>query len=77
MKPQKVQAYGGLLNVTKKQYLSIQAVVFLVLAVVFISTFLFDLGDWLWGNPRLIIGIIAALEIVEMVYVLRKFRAYR
>lgn len=73
MEPQKVRAYGGLLVVSKKQYLLIQTGVFGIIAVISTISLFHDLNRFFWGNTWLFIGTITLLEILEMAYILRKF----
>ena len=70
---QKVSAYGGLVNVTKRQYILIQSAVFAVLGTLFLLTFFYDLDRIFFGNARLAIGVVVVLEVAEMVYIFRRF----
>lgn len=70
---QKVSAYGGLVNVTKRQYILIQLAVFAVIGTLFLLTFFFNLDYIFFGNTRLAVGVVVLLEIAEMVYIFRKF----
>jgi hypothetical protein len=74
MNDEKVSAYCGLLKVTKKQYIVVQSVVFLILTVGFVLSYTYELDKYVFGNIRLFIVIVALLEIVEMIYIFRKFR---
>lgn len=70
----KVNAYGGLVRVTKRQYILIQSLVFAVLGALYILTLFYDLDHIFFGNARVTIGLVVALEMAEMIYIFRKFR---
>ncbi len=72
MDNEQISAYGGLLRMSRTHYIRLQIVVFAVLFTTFISTYIFDTNDFFLGNTRLVVAIIALLEVVEMIYVLRK-----
>lgn len=74
MENTKVSAYGGLFTVTKRNYTIIQLVVFAILIGLLISSFIYDLDRFLFGNAKIAIVITAILEAIETVYIFRKFK---
>ena len=69
----KISAYGGLLKVTKSQYIKLQFFVFLVLIGAFILSYKYNLDQYMFGNAKIFIIIVAICEIIEMIYIFRKF----
>jgi membrane protein YdbS with pleckstrin-like domain len=75
MEPTKVKAYG-ILELTRRTYVTIQVVVFAILAVAIAGSLLL----WVHVDPLfrwlmwVMVGI-AALEVIETVVMLAKFRA--
>lgn len=67
-----VKSYG-LVRLTKKTYVTIQAVGFLILALVFVATFFTDIDKYLFGNARVVVLVVAFLEILETYFMLRRF----
>lgn len=76
MNDKQISAYGGLLRMSRSNYIRLQIAVFAVLFATFISTYVFDTNDFFLGNTRLAVAVAVAvitlLEVIEMIYVLRK-----
>jgi hypothetical protein len=70
----KVSAYGGIFTTTKKQYIKVQAGVFAVLLILFFLTFIYDFDRFAFGSARATLLIVALLEVIEMIYIFRKFK---
>lgn len=73
MEPVKVKAYG-ILELTKKQYLTIQAIGFSLMIVLFVGSFFITLKRFPVDTIRLIIGGVVILEIAETYFMMRAFR---
>jgi len=74
MENAKVRAYGGLLKITQRQYTILQFFAFAVLVILFAMSFIYDLDQHFFGNARAVFLVVIALEVVETVYMFRKFK---
>lgn len=75
MEPFTVKAYG-FFEVTEKKYKKMQTITFTILALLFISTFIFDIDQFLFGHAKTIILGAAFLEGVETYFLLNKFKEH-
>ncbi len=73
MDPIKVNAYG-LIEITKKQYIIVQIVVLVILALIFWLSNIFNLDQFLFGNAKITILVVLFLEFIEAFFMYRKFR---
>jgi hypothetical protein len=71
----KVKSYG-LINFTKRQYVILQVVVFTLLVLIFLGSYLYDYaasGHFMIKHARVGSIIVIVLEIFEIFFMLRKF----
>lgn len=73
----KIKAYG-LVNITKKQYIITQTIIFIVLIAAFAVTFIYDFSaseDLYLKYLRSASAIIFVLEVLEAFFMLKKFKS--
>ena len=77
MEPIKVKAYG-LVNFTKKKYLTVQTLAFIGVIILFAISMMYDLSESrniVTRNLKVLSIVFFFLEIIETVVMLRKFKA--
>jgi len=72
--------YLGLYPITKKVYLILQSIAFIILISTIIFTFTFDLPDsfqrnFFFKNIKLIAIFVLIMETIETVYMLKKYNS--
>lgn len=73
MKQITVKAYG-LINVTKKQYIITQGIVFTILLILLFVSFVYDIDAYMLGNATIFVSIIILLECIETFFMFKQFR---
>ena len=69
----KVKIYG-LINITKKQYIITQTIVFSLLVILLILSLFYNTSEVIFGIKQTIICIVVVLEIIETLFVFKKFK---